>query len=155
VSSLSVRRSKQALDQLTTLPYLALLQLLPPVYSSNLDADHRLVAIVGREVAHGLGLLDPWVPGNRVPDIVADDIKAGLSVFKDRSCVLRDRLVDAVNFAGDLEGVVLLLVCGRVEDLVNVLGAGQAGDADLGDVLSRLLAYHPAWRWRRRTWTFQ
>jgi hypothetical protein len=48
---------------------------------------------------------------------------------------LRDRLVDAVNFAGDLEGVVLLLVCGRIEDLVNVLGAGQAGDADLGDVL--------------------
>jgi len=36
---------------------------------------------------------------------------------------LRNRLVDAVDFASELDGVVLLLVGGRVEDLVDVLGA--------------------------------
>jgi hypothetical protein len=48
---------------------------------------------------------------------------------------LRDRLVDAVDFARELESVVLLLVRSRIEDLVYVLGAGEAGNADLGDVL--------------------
>lgn len=48
-----------------------------------------------------------------------------------------DRLVDAIDFAGELESVVLLLVGRRVEDFVDVFGARQAGDRDLGDVLSR------------------
>jgi hypothetical protein len=52
---------------------------------------------------------------------------------------LWDRLVDAIDFASELERVVLLLVCTRVEDLVDVLGARQAGDGDLGDVLGLLL----------------
>lgn len=46
-----------------------------------------------------------------------------------------DCLVDAVDFAVELQGVVLLLVGSRVEDFVDVLGAGQTGDCDLGDVL--------------------
>jgi hypothetical protein len=50
---------------------------------------------------------------------------------------LRNRLVDAIDFAGKLDGVVLLLLRSRVEDLVDVLGAGQAGDADLGNVLAK------------------
>jgi hypothetical protein len=48
---------------------------------------------------------------------------------------LWDRFVDAVDFAGELERVVLLLVGSSVEDFVDVLGAGQTGDCDLGDVL--------------------
>lgn len=35
---------------------------------------------------------------------------------------MRDGLVDAVDFAGELERVVLLLMRGRVEDLVDVFG---------------------------------
>jgi hypothetical protein len=53
---------------------------------------------------------------------------------------LRDRLVDAIDLSRELDGVVLLLVGTRVKDLVDVLGAGQASDADLGDVLDRVLA---------------
>jgi hypothetical protein len=131
----AVRRLKQALDQLTTLPYLALLQLLPAIHSSDLDADHGLVAIVGREVAHGLCLLDPWIPSNCIPDVVTNDIEAGLSILEDGGCILRDRLVDAVDFASDLESVVLLLVRSRVENLVDVLSTRQACNADLGNVL--------------------
>jgi hypothetical protein len=113
---------------------------LPAIHSSNLNADHLLVAIVWREVTHGLCLLDPRVPGDCVLDVVADDIEAGLAVLEDGGCVLWDRLVDAVDFARELEGIVLLLVCACVEDLVDVFGAGQAGDADLGDVLDNMLA---------------
>jgi hypothetical protein len=35
---------------------------------------------------------------------------------------LRDGFVDAVDFARELEGIVLLLVRSRVEDLVDVFG---------------------------------
>jgi hypothetical protein len=135
-------RLQQALDQLTALPDLAFLQLLPAVHSANLDTDHGLVAVVWREVTHGLCLLDPRVPGDRVLDVVADDIEAGLAILEDGGRVLWDRLVDAVDFACELEGVVLLLVCACVEDLVDVLGARQAGDADLGDVLNSTSARH-------------
>jgi hypothetical protein len=136
-AELEATRSKQALDQLATLPNLALLQLLPPLDRANLDADHVLVAVVGREVAHSLCLLDPRVPGDCVLDVVADDVEAGHAVLEDGGCVLWDSLVDAVDLAGELDGVVLLLVGSRVEDLVDVLGARQAGDADLGDVLAK------------------
>jgi hypothetical protein len=50
---------------------------------------------------------------------------------------LLDVLVDAIDLASDLELVVALRVCAGVENLVDVLGTGEAGDGDLGDVLHR------------------
>jgi len=48
---------------------------------------------------------------------------------------LRDVGVDAVDFAGNLDGVVGLLVLSSIEDLVDVRDAEKAVDADFGDVL--------------------
>jgi hypothetical protein len=50
---------------------------------------------------------------------------------------LLDVLVDAIDLAGDLELVIALGVCAGVENLVNILGTGEAGDGDLGDILRR------------------
>lgn len=74
--------SKQGLYKHTTLPHLALLQLLPAIYGSDLDTDHVLVAVVRREVTHRLRLLDPRIPGDGVLDVVANDVKARLAVLK-------------------------------------------------------------------------
>jgi len=48
---------------------------------------------------------------------------------------LLDGFVYTIDLARELELVIALRVRGRVEDLVDVLGARKAGDSDLGDVL--------------------
>lgn len=114
---------EQALDQHTTLPNLTLVQLLPSVNRANLYTDHGLVAIIRREVAHRLGLLDPRVPSNSVLNIVADDVEARLTVLQNRSSILRDGAVDAIDLACELERVVRLCVNRCVENLINVFNA--------------------------------
>ena len=114
-----------ALDQHTALEYLALIQLLPSVNSTDFDADHVLVAIVWCKVAHGLGLLDPGVPSDRVLDVIASDVEARLAVLQYARGVQLDVLVDTVDLAVELERGVCLGVGGGVEDLVDVLYAAK------------------------------
>jgi hypothetical protein len=130
--------SDQALNCLSTLKHLALLQLLPPLHSTHLDTDHLLVALIRRKVAHSLCLLDPRVPHNGVLQVVAHNVEAGRAVLDNGCRALRDAGVDAVDFAGDLDGGVGLLVLCGIEDLVDVLDAEQAVDGDLCDVLISL-----------------
>ena len=72
-----------ALDEHAALPDFALVQLCPAVDGANLNTHHVLVAVIGRKVAHGLGLFDPRIPGNGILDIVADDIETWLAIFDD------------------------------------------------------------------------
>lgn len=117
-----------ALDQHTALEHLTLLQLLPSVDSTDLNADHVLVAVVRCKVAHGLGLLDPRVPGDGVLDVIASDVEARLAIFQDTRGVQLDVLVDTVHLAAELERGVRLRVGGGVEDLVDVLYAAKTVD---------------------------
>jgi hypothetical protein len=112
-----------ALRDHATLKSLSALKLLPPVHSSNFNANELLVRILGPEIRHSLRLLDPRVPHNGVFEVVADDVEAGLAVLQHGGGVLLDGLVDAVGLAGDLDRRVGLRVFGCVEDFVGVGGA--------------------------------
>lgn len=118
-------------DNLPTLKSLSTLQLLPSIDCTHLDANHVLIAIIGRKVSNGLCLLDPRVPDNRVVDAVPLDVEVGLVVDDNGSGILLDRLVDTVGLAGDADGGVGLLVLGSVEDLVDVAFATETVDSDL------------------------
>jgi hypothetical protein len=122
-------RNHAALESLTTL------KLLPPIHSTNFNADELLVRILRPKISHGLRLLNPRVPHNGVFEVVADDVEARLAVLQHGGGVLLDGLVDAVGLAGDLDRRVGLSVFGCVEDFVGVGRAAQAVDLDLGDVL--------------------
>lgn len=123
------------LDDLSALENLPWLQLRPPIHRPDLHTHHVLVPIFWLEVAHRLGLLDPRIPRYGVLEVVALDVEAGFAVVQDRGRVLLNRLVDAVDFAGDAEVGGRLLVFGCVEDFVDVGGAAEARDGGAGDVL--------------------
>jgi hypothetical protein len=129
-----------ALEDLASLEAILSLKGDPAIDSASLNTDHLLVAVLGLEVGNGLGTLPPRVPDDGVLHVVSDDIQTGLIVDKDRGCVLREGLVDTVDGAFDAELVALGVVLGGVEDLVCVSDAGQAGDLDLGNVLSRYVS---------------
>lgn len=120
-----------ALDKHTTFEDLTLVQLLPSIHGTDLNADHILVAVLWRKVAHGLGLLDPGVPGDGVLDVVASDVEARLAIFKNACGVDLDVLVYSVDLASELERRLCLCVGGRVEDLVDVFYAAETVDCDL------------------------
>jgi hypothetical protein len=120
-----------ALDKHTTLEDLALVQLLPSIDSTNLNADHVLVSVLGRKVTSSLGLLDPRVPGNGVLDVVAGNVKAGLAILKHACGVDLDVLVYAIDLSVELERGFCLCVGGGVEDLVDVFYAAETVDCDL------------------------
>lgn len=127
--------SEQTLNRLPSLPRLTALERGPLLDGAGLDAHHGLVAVVGAKVAHGGGLFLPRVPDDRVGQVVADDVVAGLAVDDHRRRALRDGAVDAVRLAGDGQVGLGLRVRAGVEHLVRVRDAEEAGDAGLGDVL--------------------
>ena len=67
-----------------------------------------LVVVIGREVAHGLCLLDPGVPDDGVLEVVAHNIEAGLAVLDDGGGVLRD--VGILDFLVSVAFVLLYRV---------------------------------------------
>lgn len=126
----------QRQDRLRALKGITGLQRLPPLHAARLDADHVLVAILGRKVADPGGLLGPGVPHHDVGQVVPDERVGGLAALDDL-----DRLagalggrVDAICLAGDGDVGRLCLDLEGV-DLVDVLGGVKALDRDLGDVL--------------------
>lgn len=112
----------QSIDRLRALEGITGLQRLPALHAARLDADHALVAILGRKVADPGGLLGPGVPHHEVGQVVTDDREGGLAALGDL-----DRLagplggrVDAVCLAGDGD-VGRLCLDLRGVDLVDVL----------------------------------
>lgn len=126
----------QGQDRLRTLEGVAGLQRLPTLHAARLDADHLLVAVLGREVADPGSLLRPGVPHHEVGQVVTDDRVDGLAALGDlnRLAGTLGGRVDAVRLAGDGEAGRLCLDLQGV-DLVDVLRGVEALDRDLGDVL--------------------
>jgi hypothetical protein len=124
-----------ALGNHAALKGLASLQLLPSVYSADFHADESLVRIFRPEIGGSLGLRDPRVPYDGVFEVVAGDVEEGLAVLKHGGGILLDGLVDAIGFAGDGDGGVVLGVLGGIEDLVGVRCGAETVDLELGDVL--------------------
>lgn len=130
----------QGQDRLRALEGVAGLQRLPALHAARLDADHVLIAVLGREVADPGGLLGPGVPHHKVGQVVTDDRVDGLAALDDL-----DRLagplggrVDAIRLAGDGDVGRLCLGLQGV-DLVDVLRGVEALDSDLGDILRRVM----------------
>lgn len=127
--------SKVTLQDLTRFEAVLGLQRREAVDRSCLDTNHVLVTVLGGKVADGLHALLPRVPDHSVLQVVPDNVEAGLAVLQDRGRVLLEGLVHAVGLAGDLQlGSGRFVFC-RVEDFVNVSGAGETGYFDLRDVL--------------------
>lgn len=112
----------QSQDRLRAFEGITGLERLPPLHTARLDADHVLVAVLGREVTNPGGLLGPGVPHHQVGEVVADDRVGGLAALGDL-----DRLagalggrVDAICLAGDGDVGRLCLDLQGV-DLVDVL----------------------------------
>ena len=91
---------QHTLNNLTSLPGLASLNLNPRSYGAGLNANHVLVSVIGLEIRNGFGLLSPWIPDNRVLKILTHNIEPRLTPFKNRSSVLRDFVVDSIGFPG-------------------------------------------------------
>lgn len=135
----SPSRQKNRLRALKRVP---LLQLLPPLHAAGLDAHHLLVAVLGRKVGHGRGLVDPRVPDDGVVEVVADDAEARLARLGDDERVrgALGRGVDAVGLGGEGDGVGGLGLGGEVVDLVDVGRIFDAGDLNRRDVLHNTIA---------------
>lgn len=112
----------QRQDRLRALEGITGLQCLPPLHAARLDADHVLVAVLGREVTNSSGLLGPWVPHHEVGEIVADDRVDGLAALGDLDGLAGPfgGRVDAICLAGDGDVGRLRLDLQGV-DLVDVL----------------------------------
>lgn len=80
ISPIQPVRLQQTLARDATLPRIASLQLGPVGHGARLDANHLLVGVVGRKVAHGGRLLLPRVPHDRVGQVVANHVEARLVV---------------------------------------------------------------------------
>lgn len=86
------------------------LKLHPSVHAANFHADHLHVTIRGLEVTHAAGLLPPRVPDDSILQIIADDIEARTALDDDGCRVLRDLLVNAIDFGRDGNLIVGLSV---------------------------------------------
>lgn len=130
----------QRQDRLRALEGVPSLQRLPALHAARLDADHVLVAILGRKVADPGSLLRPRVPHHEVGQVVADDREDGLAALGDLDWLTGalGRRVDAICLAGDGDAGRLGLGLQRV-DLVDILGGVEALDRDLRDILRRLM----------------
>jgi hypothetical protein len=120
---------------LSTLPALLSVKSLPFFNSSNLNANHLLVAVFGFIVAHSLGLFNPRIPDNNIVQIVANNIEFWTGAGHDRCGVLWHALVDTINFSQDRDLGVRLYVSACVEHFVNVGDTGKASDLGGGNVL--------------------
>lgn len=130
----------QGQDRLRALEGVARLQCLPALHAARLDADHVLVAVLGREVADPSSLLGPRVPHHEVAQVVTDDREDGLAALDDLNWLAGplSRRVDAIRLAGDGDVGRLCLDLQGV-DLVDVLRGVEALNSDLGDVLRRVV----------------
>lgn len=142
--TLSVTRTapapSQRQDRLRALEGVSSLQRLPTLHAARLDADHVLVAVLGRKVADPSSLLGPGVPHHEISQVVADDREDGLAALGDLDWLagaLGGR-VDAICLSGDGDAGRLGLGLQGV-DLVDVLGGVEALDRDLGNILERKL----------------
>lgn len=120
-------KSSMRLNNLPGLKRLPTLQRLPSPHTPNLHTNHILIPVLWRKVAHRRRLLPPRIPHNRIWQVVAHDVEAGLRVFRDGGGVLSDLLVDAVDFGGYGEGGGGFGRGFGVEDAVDVGGAQEAG----------------------------
>ena len=68
-------------------------------------------------------------------------IEAIPAVFYDRSCVLWNALVHAVDLSGDLDSRILLAERLSVGNLINILYAKQAINRNFGDILDDLVSF--------------
>lgn len=117
-----------AFNKHTTFEHLTLLKLLPSIDSTNLNADHLLIAVIRCEVGRSLCLLNPGIPGDSVLDIVTFDIEAWFAILQNACGINLDVLVYAIDLAIELEGRVRLCVSGCVENLVDVLYTSETVD---------------------------
>jgi hypothetical protein len=92
-------------DDLSSLPGLSGLQLLPALYGTSLHADHVLVSVSGAEVWH-VGAVRPGVPDDHLVEVISSDAELGLAAFSNDNGLTgpADGSVDAVNLGGDAEG---------------------------------------------------
>lgn len=131
---------QSVLDSLAALERLAGLELLPAADGAGLDAEHVLVAVVGLEVGHAGGLVDPRVPHDNVLKAVAHHgedpllVLAALLADHHRNRRVRGRRVHPVRLARDGDSAGLRLSLGCVH-LVDVRGVLETGHFYLGDVL--------------------
>lgn len=126
-----VSSSQRALEDLTCFESVLSVKTDPAIDSADLDADHVLVSVLRSKVAHALCLFDPRVPDHCVLEIIAYDIHSRFSVDDNRSCVLLDILVHAVDFSSDRELIAGRTVLGRVLNLVYELQSRQTSDFSL------------------------
>lgn len=130
------------LDALATLPGIASLQGLPSRHRSGLNTDHVLVSIIRAKVGHTLGLLDPRVPDHDIGQCLPCDREHSLVIGGgDDDRLLRVKvLVNTIDLLCDDQGIRGLGVSGRVADLVDVGLGLEVLDANIGDVLLKLVA---------------
>lgn len=112
----------QRQDRLRALEGITGLERLPPLHAARLNADHVLIAVLGRKVANPGGLLGPGVPHHEVGQIVANDRVDGLAALGDLDRLTRalGGRVDAICLAGDGD-VGRLRLDLQCVDLVDVL----------------------------------
>lgn len=73
----------QKRNHLLPLKRIPLLQRRPPGHAARFDAEHLLVAVLGLEIAHALGFLDPRVPHHHVRQVVAGHAELGALGVRD------------------------------------------------------------------------
>ena len=109
-----------SLHNLTAFPSLSSIQLNPLTHTSRLNTKHVLIAVLGLEITHPLGLLYPRVPHHSIAHVITYDVVAGFPGCEDGCCIDKHVVVYAVYFAPDGDAGGSLLVRRCVEDFVCV-----------------------------------
>jgi len=127
--------SQLGLEDGTSLPGVACLELGPAAYCTWLNAQVSLPAILGLEVTHARDLLFPSIPYGAVWEGISCADQAVLATFFDSDWWDRRCGVDPVCFGGDrnVRRIFGERLC--FADFVDVACALEAGDGGFGDVL--------------------